>query len=116
MTKAEKAKQEFEIAYRQGFNDARMKFSQDGEFITKEYFKGYSAALEHVKKYVAEIAPDHNKFKILVTTRILDEDGNEERLSYQAIPFVEALDKYIDSVKNNYTILENKLSGKKDDL
>ena len=98
-----------------GYETARQDFSKDQDFITKEYFKGYNAALENIKNYVAEVAPDHNKFKILVMTRVLEEDGSE-RPSYQAVPFLEALDKYIDSVRNNYTILENKLSGKKDDL
>jgi len=107
-----------EKAFKEGFNKARFEFSQDQGFITKEYFKGYDEAINHVKTFLRNVAPEATS----LTIRVLKEnditggksngaslhDGNK---IYHDVPLTEAMDAYITDVQKSYRRIVKRLGG-----
>lgn len=102
MTKKEAEQLMLEKAYKEGYNKARFEFSKNEGFITKEYFKGYDAAIEHVKSFLTNVAPE----AVALTIRVRGYDGMED------VSLTEAMDRYITDVQGNYNRLRKQLGGK----
>lgn len=114
MTKREKEEQNMLLAkaYKDGFNKARFEFSKDEGFITKEYFKGYDAALDNIKNFMLNVTKDDPEatFKIMGETEIQLFGHNQTRRR-EEVSIREAFTRYITSVQQNYSLLKRQLGG-----
>lgn len=123
MTKEERARKETEgllpgtvrakDCWLMGYDAARKDFSKDDGFITKEYFRGYEAAIENIKAFVFNVTRDDPDatFTIKSETEIYLFSHKQDR-KIGRISIRDVFTRYLNDVQANYNRLKRQLGGK----